>query len=670
LAAWRVAVHAKRAPFAQKSLVSRGAASNIAEFAGDGHGVHAEQGDGANRLAYSSRQRKGAMMVQTRRNFLVTTALTSVAVAAGMPAWADAASEGKKLSALFDAFMGELLDNSPTLATSLGVDTGTRAHERAELDDNSLKGIAAASALLASQVERLKAIDRTALSDADRLNYDVVLDMLAIRDEIDKRYDYGNRGWGVPCNPYVVNQLDGLYSKFPDFLENFQPVENKADAEAYISRLAKVDRALDNDTEVVRHDAGLGVIAPDFVLTRTLAQLRMLRAVPPEQSVMVTAIGRRMTKHAIDGDYQARALAITTTKVYPALDRQIAALTELQSKATHDAGVWKLPKGDQYYRDCLAFWTTTSMAPDDIHKAGLDMVADYTRQLDVDLKKQGLSKGTVGERLRGLFNDPRFRYPNTDAGKEKLLADLNTKVHAIRTKLPDWFGVLPKADLVIQRVPKFTEAGAPGGYYSQGTLDGKRPGIYYINLRDTAEVPSWTLPSTTYHEGIPGHHLQLSIQQEVDTPLIRKIAFFSAYMEGWAHYAEQLADEMGMYADDPWGRIGYLHDALFRGVRLVLDTGIHTRRWSREQAIKYFIDTMGDPEASATSEVERYCVEAGQACAYALGKLTILHLRDKARAALGSRFSIKAFHDAVLTHGAVPLDVLERMVDAYVKAQG
>src|SRR5271156_4852985 len=279
----------------------------------------------------------------TRRNFLATTALTGVAAAVGMPAWADAASEGKRLAALFDTFMGEYLDNSPVLATSLGVDTGARAHQRSEIDDNSLKGIAAADALTASQVERLKGIDRAALSNADRLNYDVVLDMLAIRDQIDQRYDYGNRGWQVPCNPYVVNQLDGLYSKFPDFLENFQPVENKADAEAYIARLAKVI-ALDNDPEVVRHDAGLGVIPPDFILTKTLAQLRMLRAVPPEQSVMVTAIGRRMKEHAFDGDYQARALAITKADIYPALDRQIAALTELQSKATHDAGVWKLPK--------------------------------------------------------------------------------------------------------------------------------------------------------------------------------------------------------------------------------------------------------------------------------------------------------------------------------------
>jgi uncharacterized protein (DUF885 family) len=222
---------------------------------------------------------------------------------------------------------------------------------------------------------------------------------------------------------------------------------------------------------------------------------------------------------------------------------------------------------------------------------------------------------------------------------------------------------------VIKRVPKYTEASQPGGYYENASLDGKRPGIYHINLRDTAEVPSWTLPTLTYHESIPGHHLQLSIQQEATLPLIRKVSFFSAYIEGWALYAEQLADEMGMYDNDPFGRIGYLHDAMFRGVRLVVDTGIHSMRWSREQAIKYFTDTLGDPVASATTEVERYCVWPGQACAYMLGKLTILRLRDKAKTALGSKFDIHQFHDAILLCGAVPLTVLETVVDNYIKAK-
>jgi uncharacterized protein (DUF885 family) len=341
----------------------------------------------------------------------------------------------------------------------------------------------------------------------------------------------------------------------------------------------------------------------------------------------------------------------------------------MRAKASHDAGVWKLPQGDQYYADSVLFWTTSTMSPGEIHATGLQVVADYTRRIDDQMKSLGLTEGTVGQRLRKMYDDKKLQYPNTDDGKEKLLADLNLKVQAVRAKLPQWFGTLPKADLIIKRVPKATEAGAPGGYYQNGSLDGKRPGMYYINLRDTAEQPSWTLGTLTYHEGIPGHHLQLSIQQEASLPLIRKVSFFSAYLEGWALYSEQLADEMGMYDNDPWGRIGYMHDAMFRGVRLVVDSGMHAMKWSREQAVKYYTDSLGDPEASAITEVERYCVWPGQACAYMLGKLEILKLREKAKTALGAKFDIRQFHDAVLLGGAMPLAILDKRIDAYIAAK-
>jgi len=296
------------------------------------------------------------------------------------------------------------------------------------------------------------------------------------------------------------------------------------------------------------------------------------------------------------------------------------------------------------------------------------VVANCTAQIDAIMKQHGMTQGTVGHRLRGMYEDPKFRYPNTDAGKDKLLADLNVKVQTVRAKLPQYFAVLPKADVIIKRIPKYTEASQPGGYYQQPSLDGKRPGSYYINLRDTAEVPSWTLPTLTYHESIPGHHLQLSIQSEANLPLIRKVSFFSSYIEGWALYAEQLGDEMGMYDNDPFGRIGYLHDAMMRGVRLVVDTGMHAMRWSREKAVKYYTDTLGDPDSAAITEVERYCVWPGQACAYMLGKLTILRLREKAKTALGPRFDIKEFHKAILIGGAVPLTTLETIVDNYIKS--
>jgi uncharacterized protein (DUF885 family) len=276
----------------------------------------------------------------------------------------------------------------------------------------------------------------------------------------------------------------------------------------------------------------------------------------------------------------------------------------------------------------------------------------------------------VGQRLRALYDDPKYRYPNTDAGKDKLIADLNLKVAAVQARLPAYFGTLPKAKLDIRRVPKFTEAGAPGGYYEPGTLDGTRNGAYYINLRDTAEVPNWTLPTLTFHEGIPGHHLQGSLAMENHLPLIRKTQWFSGYGEGWALYAEQLAVEMGMYDDDPLGHVGQIHDSLFRAVRLVVDSGIHSKGWSREQAIKYYVETLGDQDASATTEVERYCVWPGQACSYMLGKLDWLRLRAKAKTALGPKYDIRQFHDAGLLPGAMPLAVLDRVIDGYIAAKG
>ncbi len=527
-----------------------------------------------------------------RRDILKTGTAVAALAALGTPlaraaetAAASASPSGAALNKLFDQFMTENLDASPIGATFLGIDTGPRAKQRGEIDDNSLAGYEKAKALTASQL------------------YEIVQYGLQIQDGDNKKYNYGGEGAGAP---YIVSQLTGSYQQFPDFLASQQPVENKDDAEYFLQRLDGVGLALDRDSDAVRHDVALGVIPPDFALDKALTQMNSLRSVDAGKSVMVEAIVSKAKAKNIPGDWEARATKIVAEKIYPALDRQIALAKDMRSKAVHDAGVWRLPQGDAYYADSVIAATTTNMSPAEIHKTGLEVVADYTARIDADMKKLGLTKGTVGERLRGMYNDPKFRYPNTDEGKEKLLADLNTKIQKVRTRLPEYYGVLPKADLQIKRVPKATEAGAPGGYYQPGSLDGKRPGMYYINLRDTAEVPSWTLSTLSYHEGIPGHHMQLSIQQETDLPLIRKISGFTAYIEGWALYSEQMADEMGMYADDPWGRIGYMHDAMFRGVRLVVDSGMHAMKWSREKAVKYYTDTLGDLDASAITEVERY----------------------------------------------------------------
>jgi uncharacterized protein (DUF885 family) len=426
---------------------------------------------------------------------------------------------------------------------------------------------------------------------------------------------------------------------------------------------------MDQEREVLAHDVALGVVPPDFIIDKALVQMKTFHDTPTDKAPLVLSVQRRAKEKTLPGDWTGSASRLYDEQVRPAIGRQIEALSALRSQATHDAGVWKLKDGAAYYAYALKSATTSTISPAEVHKTGLDLVKSHQAEIDVIMRKEGLTQGSVGERLRAMYNDKKYQYPNTDPGKEKLIADLNDKVRQVTAKLPAWFGVLPKGRLEIHRVPKAIEAGAPGGYYNPPPLDNSRPGIYWINLRDTAEVPSWTLPTLTFHEGIPGHHLQGSIANEAgELPLIRKTIWFSGYGEGWALYAEQLAVEMGMYENDPLGHIGQLHDSMFRAVRLVVDSGLHDQRWSREQAVKYYVDTLGDQEASAITEVERYCVWPGQACSYMVGKLTWLRLRAMAKQTMGSRFDIRKFHDAGLLSGPTPLDVLGRVIGDYARA--
>ncbi len=600
-----------------------------------------------------------------RRDMLATAAATLLT--AGLTATGARAAVGDgsaALNALFDAFVSEALDLQPEGATSLGLDVGPRKAQKARLSDRSPAGARAQQALASDQLRRLEAFDTKALAAPDALNREVVL--YGLRQQVDnaRRFNYAGGGAG---SPYVINQFQGsAYHDLPDFLDAQHRIEDRDDAEAYLARLDAFATAMDQDAESVRHDQSLGVVPPDFVLDNTQIQLKGLRATPADKSVLVQSLARRAAEKKLDGDWEARASRLYLDKVLPALDRQLDLVSKLRAVATHDAGVWRLPDGDAYYTASVAAWTTTTLSGDEIHRQGLALVETLSAKADAAMRAQGLTQGSVGARYRAMYDDPRYRYPNTDEGNAKLLADLNVKVAQVQTRLPAYFGVLPKAKVEIRRIPPYTEAGAPGGYYEGASLDGSRPGAYYINLRDTSEVPSWTLPTLTFHEAIPGHHLQGSIAQETSLPLIRKLSFFSAYIEGWALYAEQLADEMGMYDADAPGRIGYLHDALFRAVRMVVDSGLHAKRWSREQAIAYYVQVLGDKDAAAATEVERYCVAPGQACGYMLGKLTWLRERERAKGAMGARFDIRAFHDAGLTGGAVPLDVLPQLIDRYI----
>jgi uncharacterized protein (DUF885 family) len=596
-----------------------------------------------------------------RRTFLATGAALALA-----PAAQAATSEDAKLRAIFDRMYEDNLDDSPEAVTRLGLDKGPRAAAKSKLDSASIASLEADKAKTLKHLADLKTVDRAKLSPADQPNYDAVLFTLEGDAAAGKRYGYGYQSAG---QPYVLSQLTGAYQDIPDFLGSQHGIEVKYDADAYLERLSAFSTVIDEEVARVRRDVGLGVIPPDFVLERAIGQLSALRASTPAASPLVTQLTGRASAKGIAGDYAAASEKIVVERVYPALDRQIALLKELQPKAAHDAGVWRLPDGEAYYRDALRNFTTTTLTPKEIHQMGLEQAKALGARAEVILGEQGLTRGTVGERIAALFADPQYHYPNTDEAKEQLIADLNKLVEEIRPRLPEQFHALPKANVEIRRVPKFIEAGAPGGYYNRPALDGSRPGIYWINLRNSAENPRWTLKTLTYHESIPGHHLQRSLQQEADLPMLRRMAGFPAFAEGWALYSEQVALEMGMYKGDPLGELGQIQASLFRSARLVVDTGLHAMRWSREKAIETMVSIDGSPVSSATTEIERYCVRPGQACAYMVGKLTWLRLRAKAQAALGSKFDIRQFHDAGLLGGAMPLTVLEGVIDRWVATQ-
>lgn len=596
----------------------------------------------------------------SRRNILLSAGAT-LALAGTARAQAAGSAEAK-LNTVLDDLFAQALNDSPELATSLGLDAGGKP-AKFKLHRASVADLDRYRRQTAANLATMRAIDRRALSGMAAVNYDSVIYDLEMTDRGDRRFVYGQEGAG---SPYVLSQINGAYSEIPDFLDSQHTIETRADCEAYVARLGEFARVMDEEVERARRDAGLGVVPPDFSIAAALGQMKVLHA-PADKSTLVTSVAERAKAKGIAGDWQAQATAVYEQKVLPALERQMALLESLQPKAVHDAGVWRLPDGEAYYALALQTRTTSTMSPAEVHKMGLDITRELSARADVLFKTIGMSQGTVGERYAALYKVPKYIYPNTDAGKAKEIADLNLLVQRMQKRLPEYFATLPKTPLEIRRIPAATEAGA-STHYTDGSLDGTRPGIYWLNLRDTSEAPYWDMPTTTFHEGIPGHHLQLTLQKQADLPMIRKAGGFGAYIEGWALYSEQLAQEMGFYADDPAGELGYIHDALLRSGRLVTDTGIHALRWSREKAVATLSGIEGDPPAYAGQEIERYAVNPGQACSYMVGKVTILRLREKAKAALGPHFDIRQFHDAVLLAGSMPLTVLEQAVDSYIAA--
>jgi uncharacterized protein (DUF885 family) len=595
------------------------------------------------------------------RRFFCFTA--SGAILIPLSTQASVGSADALLSAALDRFYQTSLRESPETATSLGVDRGARAPLKSQLHDGSLSAVQKRQAITREQISTLQGIDRQRLSDSAKLDYDTILYDRTSTYRVDRQFAYGNEGGGAP---YIVDQIDGAYVNTPDFLATQHTIATAADCEAYLSRLSAFARLMDQEIERVRHDADLGVSPPDFAVAGALGQMRTL-ATPAANSTLVSSLADRARSANIPGDWAARAGAVYEQQVVPALNRQIALLQTLQPKAVHEAGVWRLPDGDAYYAEALHSQNTSDMSPDEIHQLGLDLTRQLQADSEVEFQKLGMTQGSVADRYAALFRDPRFLYPDTDAGRAQEIAALNQLVLAMEARLPAYFGALPRAPLEIRRIPPATEAGQ-STHYTAASLDGSRPGIYWLNMRDMGEVPFFDMPTTTFHEGVPGHHLQITLQNQSSLPNARKLLFFNAYVEGWALYAEQLSMEMGALDGHPEWKLGYLHDALLRAGRLVVDTGIHHKRWSREKAIAVLHETDGDPLALSGQEVERYACSPGQACGYMVGKVTLLRLRDRARKMLGPRFDIRTFHDALLLSGSMPLAVLETRVDAYIAA--
>ncbi|OYX51051.1 MAG: Tat pathway signal protein [Sphingomonas sp. 32-66-10] len=599
-----------------------------------------------------------------RRSFVQSVG--AAALASAVPA----AARGRGLAGSGDATLRSLLDRifndrmtqSPESATALGLDNGKNAALKSQLSGRSAADAARDLARAKRELAAIKAIDPATLAENARLDYDIVTYQLERSISGRERFSYGAAGGRYA--PYRLTQLTGAYQDVPDFLDNQHRVRDVADADAYLARLEAFAKVLDQDSERQRADAARGVFAPDYILDTTLKQLAALRDQAPGATGLVTSFRAKLAAANLPPERAVQAEKIVADRIFPALDGQRALVSDLRSRATHDAGVWRLPDGEAYYAAAAEAATTTQLSGDEIHRIGLEQVAEISGRIDTILKAQGMGQGSVGARLVALNERPDQLFPNTDAGRAALLQSLRAQVKAMEQRLPEQFAAVPKAPVEVRRVPPAIQAGAPGGYYQAASLDGARPGIYYINLRDTFDRPKFGLATLSYHEAVPGHHLQVMLALESqDIPLIRRRGGFSGYSEGWALYTEQLADEMGMYDGDPLGQVGYLQSLLFRATRLVVDSGLHAKRWSREQATDYFIATTGIARGRSQGEIDRYTVWPGQACSYKIGHSVWVELRDEAKAKAGDKWDPRQFHD-VLRRGAMPLDVLKRVVRA------
>jgi uncharacterized protein (DUF885 family) len=567
-------------------------------------------------------------------------------------------------TALLDEVAWNLLGHEPERATSLGVDTEAHAALRGRIKDITPAGLDAYEATLRADLARVRAVDTAALDPATRTSFEVVESAYATALD-GFAQPYGDVAVGSWRNaPYVVIQNVGGYIDFPRFLDSDHPVRDTADAEAYLSRLEAVPAALDGELERIRSAADLGVIPPAFLLAKAIPQMEASLADARSGGTVVDSLVRRTGEAGIAGDWATRARAVATGPFTAALERQLEELKRQATLAKDDAGMWAQPKGDEWYAWALRASTTTRRSPDEIHQMGLTQLDEIHGRMDPILRDLGYTQGSVGERMTALGQDPRFKFADGDEGRAQIMAFIEERIAWIRAQMPRAFSTQVRANLEVRRLPLAEEPGAPTAYGGAGSKDGTIPGKMWINLRTTDLHRKFDVPTLVHHETIPGHVWEGEYSNQL--PLIRSILAFNAFSEGWALYAEQLADELGAYDENPAWRLGYLQDQAFRACRLVVDTGLHHKRWTREQGIRFFMERNGNKREQVESEVDRYCSWPGQACGYKVGHSEIVRLRAHAQAELGAAYDLRKFNDAVVKGGNVPLDVLARTIDRHI----
>jgi uncharacterized protein (DUF885 family) len=565
---------------------------------------------------------------------------------------------------------------TPEFATSLGVSEGVAGEDyHARLGGYGLAADERARALNEQFLSELLVVDGKKLKGTAALTYDVLKDAYQLGAQRN-RFPFGVAAPFGSTTPYIVTPISGPQLFIPKMMLSQHPIDSKKNVEAYLARLADFGRVFDEAAAAMEADADLGYLPPRFALERAVETMREFTALPPASHPLATTLAAKLggVKGLTEPEralYAERAAELVATAVYPAYARLASRLLALAQRSNDDAGVWRLgPEGEDYYRLSLKWFGAGDMTPEEVHALGLSEVARISAQMDEILRAEGLAEGTILQRLAQLAEREDMLYPDTDEGRKALLADLNAQAQAFLKIAAAAFETVPDADIEVRRIPVYEEDSAPAGFYMGPSRDGARPGIFWINLKTMSDWPKYILPSLTYHEAVPGHHFQIARQRDVaDLPLIRNMFVYPEFSEGWALYAEGLAAEMGVYDGDALGELGRLRSELFRAARLVVDTGIHYKRWSREEAIDYMMATTGVPRGEAKLEVERYAVWPGQACAYKLGALRISALREKARSELGAAFDLRKFHEAVLSAGSMPLPVLEKRIDAWIADQ-